>query len=128
MKKVILTSALVLASFSAQADIIKCVFTEPFINSSYSMTQSTLTYTGTEASQNKVIKNVSFQIRSAGVFQLVSKEGKVLQTLVLNRKGSDGMSNVVYPYSVKDSEMKSGANSGIGGCTSNKLKATGELD
>ena len=128
MKKVILSSVVLLASFSAQADIIKCVFTEPWINTSYSMTQSTLTYSGTEANQNKVIKNVSFQIRSAGVFQLVSKDGKVLQTLVLNRKGSDGMSNAVYPYSAKDASLNAGANSGIGGCSSNKLKATGELE
>ena len=98
MKKIFFTSALLFASIS-QADIIKCSFTEPFISSTYSTTQSTLTYVGFDL--NKVIKNVSFQIKSAGVFELVS-HGKVIQTLTLNHQGSNGMSDTIYPFEVKD--------------------------
>lgn len=121
MKKIIIAGTLLLASIS-QADIIKCSFTEPFVDSTYSMTQSTLSYHSVAPEFNKVIKNVSFQIKSAGVFEL-KKDGKVLQTLTLSGKGSDGMSDNTYPYEVADSSMPQYANSGNGGCTSNNLKA-----
>ena len=122
MKKMIALMT-IFAATAARADIINCVFTEPFVDSSYSMTQSTLTYKNFEGGKT-VIKNVSFQIKSAGVFELVSKDGKVLQTLTLNNQGSDGMSDRSYPYDVKDSSMDKNANNGYGGCTSNALKAT----
>ncbi len=119
MKKIFFTSALLFASIS-QADIIKCSFTEPFISSTYSTTQSTLTYVGFDL--NKVIKNVSFQIKSAGVFELVS-HGKVIQTLTLNHQGSNGMSDTIYPFEVKDQSGIMNANVGFGGCVSNQLKS-----
>lgn len=122
MKKYVVLFSL-LATTAAHADIINCVFTEPFVNSSYSMTQSTLTYTNFESGKT-VIKNVSFQIKSAGVFELVDKSGQVLQTLNLNGQGSDGMSDRSYPYDVKDTSMNKNANNGYGGCSSNQLKAT----
>ena len=120
MKKLILNSLILMAS-TGHADVIKCVFTEPFVDTTYSMTQSTLTY---QESENKirVIKNVSFQIKSAGVFELIAKDGQVLQTLTLNNRGSDGIKDDIYPYEVQDSSMLSNANLGIGGCTSNQLK------
>lgn len=120
MKNMIVVS-LLLASSLAQADIIKCRFTEPFIVSEYSTSQSTLTYESFEYKKT-VIKNVSFQIKSAGVFELVGQDGKVIQTLTLNNEGSDGMSDSVYPYEVKDNSQTTAANSGIGGCYSNYLK------
>ena len=45
MKKLILSMTVLAASLAAKADIINCSFTEPFISSSYSMAQQTLTYT-----------------------------------------------------------------------------------
>ena len=119
MKKIIITTLLLIASVS-QSDIIKCTFTEPFINTIYSTSQSTLTYSGYDI--KKVIKNVSFQIKSAGVFELV-KDGQVLQTLTLNHNGSDGMSDTIYPYEVKDNSPFMTANLGYGGCSSNQLKS-----
>lgn len=120
MKKLYILG-LVLASSVCHADIINCSFTEPFITSSYSMTQSTLTYTDSDG-QKTVIQNVSMQIKSAGVFELRAQDGRVLQTLTLNNNGSDGMSDKVYPYDVKDQGML-GANNGLGGCESNLLRA-----
>ena len=122
MKKLFALSVLLSATVS-QADIISCTFTEPFVSSTYSMTQSTLTYDSFGLGKT-VIKNVSFQIKSAGEFQLVDKKGNVLQTLTLNKKGSDGMSDRVYPFDVTDTSMNKYANNGMGGCQSNKLKAT----
>ncbi|MGZ3770544.1 MAG: hypothetical protein ACXVCP_00755 [Bdellovibrio sp.] len=116
MKNVLILAGVLLSSFAANADVIKCVFTEPFVSTEYSMTRSTLTYHSAMENTDKVEKNVSFQIKEAGVFQLVSKDGQVLQTLTLNHQGSDGMSETVYPYEAK-SEF------GIGGCTSNQLPA-----
>lgn len=121
MKMFVASSILMLASVS-QADVIKCTFTEPFVDTTYSMTASTLTYKSADQSQNKVVKNVSFQIKGPGVFELVDKKGNVLQTLTLNYKGSNGMSDEhVYPYEVQDNDSMMTANNGVGGCSSNYL-------
>jgi len=126
MKNLVLTATLIFASLASHADIIKCNFTEPFVVSSYSMAQQSLSYYSNSGPNGEqvvnVINNVSFQIKDAGVFELVSKDGKVLQTLTLNNKGSDGMSDNIYPYDVKDNTMNTFANSGYGGCQSNALK------
>jgi uncharacterized membrane protein len=121
MKQILLALTIV-APLTASADIIKCSFTEPFVNSQYSMTESSLTYKGIEGKATK-IKNVSFQIKSAGVFELVAKDGTVLQTLTLNHAGSDGMSDLIYPYDAKDNTLNT--NLGYGGCESNYMKRTG---
>lgn len=127
MKKMtfaILATGMMVSSL-ASADVIKCVFTEPFVNTTYSMTQSTLTIEAAGEGKS-VIQNVSFQIKGAGQFELVAKNGKVLQKLSLDNKGSDGMSDKNYPFTVQDLSQSKMANNGIGGCTSNSLKATGE--
>lgn len=122
MNKLFATAALMLFANVSHADIIKCSFTEPFISSTYSTTQSTLTYIDHgDIEAKRVIKNVSFQIKGPGAFELVDSKGTVLQKLTLNNNGSDGMSENVYPYEVQDLGMY-GANNGIGGCSSNYLK------
>lgn len=120
MKTSLFTAFCLLLSLSAKADIIKCEFTEPFLTTTYSMAQQTLSYVyeGTEKGDpvNQVIKNVSFQIKAAGVFELVGQDGVVIQTLTLNNKGSDGMSETIFPFEVKEAV-------GYGGCVSNHLKS-----
>lgn len=121
MNKLFATTAVLLLSSISHADIIKCNFTEPFVTTTYSTTQSTLTYD--DASTGKsVIQNVSFQIKGPGAFELVNSKGQVLQTLTLNNQGSDGMSNNLYPYEVRDNKISRFANGGVGGCSSNHLK------
>ncbi len=120
MKKLIITSIGLLMSVSATADTIQCHFTEPFVHTTYDMSQLTLTYDMYGVPKN-LIKSVAFQIKSAGEFQLVSKEGEVLQTLKLNNAGSDGMSDDIFPFEVKDNNKIMTANMGIGGCSSEKL-------
>ncbi len=113
---------LVLAfNISAQADVITCVFTEPFVNTTYDLAKQTLTVEQYEG--KLVVKDVSFEIKSAGKFHIVSQDGVVLQKLDLNGKGSDGMSDTVFPYEVTDTSMDKFANNGIGGCYSNHLKS-----
>jgi uncharacterized membrane protein len=79
------------------------------------MAQQTLA-TSNMGEKPEVIKNVSFQIKGPGKFELVGKDGKVLQELTLNQNGSDGMSEIVYPYEAKAGPL-------FGGCSSNYLKA-----
>lgn len=96
---------------TAQADIIKCNFTEPFVNFEYSMTQSAMHVN--DANYGKyTIKNVSFQIKDAGYFELFDKNNNVLVRLYLDNNGSDGMSDYVYPYTAEWDGL-------YGGCTSN---------
>lgn len=117
MKKLVLALTLV-APFFAQADIIKCSFTEPFITTTYSMTQSSLTWVDNVTQTKKVIKNVSFQIVGQNQFELWDKNKNVLMKMNLDYKGSDGMSDLTYPYAVEWTSK------GLyGGCESNFLKA-----
>lgn len=122
-KKFSMLFVISLISFGAKADIIKCIFTEPFITTIYSMSQSTLTIQDPNLKSPKVLKDVSFQIKAAGKFELVSKEGKILQKLDLNNKGSDGMSEHIYPFEVQDFTWSGDQTNPLwGGCSSNSLK------
>jgi len=116
--KILFVTSLLMMSIS-QADVIRCNFTEPFVASVYSMTQSTLSYVNSDG-KKQTIKNVSFQIKAAGVFELVAKDGTLLQKLTLNRQGSDGMSDRLYPYEAKDNSPIT--HQSYGGCSSNYLK------
>ncbi len=113
----------------AHADIIKCSFTEPFYDTEYSMAQQKLTVSDFEGT-TKSIRNVSFQIKGPGQFELWDSSGNVLQKLNLTNEGSNGMSDFVYPYEVESSDLVygSGANNGIGGCTSNFLHRKEQSD
>jgi hypothetical protein len=71
----------------------------------------------------RIIKNVSFQIKGPANFELVDKSGKILQLVTLNLAGTDGMSDSVYPYDVKDSSITDGLNVLVGACSSNYLKS-----
>jgi uncharacterized membrane protein len=119
----ITAAVLALSAFSAQADIIKCHFTEPFYTTTYSMVQQSLSIKNDAENKTQVIKNVSFQIMGAGKFELRTKKGVVIQEITLDNQGSDGMSDIEYPYSVKWNDILNGANNGIGGCSSNYQKA-----
>lgn len=96
---------------SAQADVIKCTFTEPFISLEYSMTQSSLKISGADIS-TYTIKNVSFQIFGPGSFELWDKNKNAVVILQMDFNGSDGMSDYTYPYSASYDGVQ-------GGCTSN---------
>src|SRR4051794_9763422 len=46
----------------AQADIIRCSFTEPFIETTYSTTDSTLAIKYSAEGRSEILKNISLQI------------------------------------------------------------------
>lgn len=118
--KTLIALMVTLGSLSANADIIRCSFTEPFISFEYSMTQSTLTEIDPVSEYPKTLKRVtkavSFQILGAGTFELWDKNKNVVARLNLNNNGSDGMSDYVFPYDVEYKGL-------YGGCESNFLHA-----
>ena len=61
MKQLLLALAIV-SPLTASADIIKCTFTEPFVSSTYSMTQSTLTYESIDGAK-KLFKKYHFKLK-----------------------------------------------------------------
>lgn len=69
-------------SHPAVADIIKCDFTEPFLSTEYSMAQQTFTIIDPVSEHPKtvrtILKNVSFQIKDAGKFELVDANKKII--------------------------------------------------
>jgi len=117
MRKLLFLAILVLPTF-VSADIIKCTFTEPFLATTYSMAQQSLTVDRAEGGR-QIYRNVSFQIMGSGRFELWSQNRRVLQRLNLNNRGTDGMSDRVYPYSVRYTTADYGPLNG--GCTSNFL-------
>ena len=119
MKNLILSAVLALPALS-QADVLTCTFTEPFITTTYSMVQQKLSWVDNVTGRTKVVRNVSFQIKGPGQFELMDENRNVLQTMILNFNGSDGMSDRVFPY-----EVRWRTKSLSGGCESNFLKATG---
>ena len=121
MGKLILSTCVFFGSVAADAEVIKCYFTEPFVVSIFSTEHSTLSYREASMGIVQTIENVSFRIRDAGFFELVDEEGKILQTLTLNHNGSDGMSDDVYPFEVKDENSAMTGGSNYGGCTSSLL-------
>lgn len=123
--KNLLVAALLATSATAQADIINCSFTEPFFSLQYSTNTSELARSEYDYDTDKMVttktKNVSFQIKGPGKFELLAANKTVLMKLDLNNNGSDGMSDRTYPY---DAELLTEGNSMWGGCESNFLKAT----
>lgn len=94
--KSLIAAALLLLSTNAEADIIRCVFTEPFLNLTYSMAQQKLTVQTPEGTA--VYRNVGFQILGVGHF-IIGPVASPRLDLRLDFHGSDGMSDFVYPYS-----------------------------
>ena len=102
------------------ADSIVCSFTEPFVTSTYNIEDSTLTYSE-DGNGNMTFTNVTFEIKAPGEFSLVGSDGKLLQALYLNNKGSNGMSDTIYPYEVRDYSPIFALKGNYGGCVSNHL-------
>jgi hypothetical protein len=83
----------------ANADIIKCSFTEPFITTSYDTALRRMTVTYDVKKRRTVFDRVSMRELRPRAFELRTTDGKVLQRVERDCQGSDGGSNRVYPYS-----------------------------
>ena len=124
MKRSIFAFAFILSIGAAQAESFECSFTEPFISIKYNTATQKLTVKNEmEGTPADITTGVTYTIASSKKFLLKSSKGQLLATLVLNNKGSDGMSDFVYPYEITSPLGGPGANGGVGGCSSSALKA-----
>jgi uncharacterized membrane protein len=85
----------------AQPPSITCYFTEPFVRTVISLHRHTLTVNFDVKKRKKVERGLSLQVTSPTGLQLKNKAGEVIQELLLSHRGSDGMSDQVYPYEVR---------------------------
>jgi uncharacterized membrane protein len=120
MKNLFLIFGLSMATV-ANAETFTCEFTEPFVTLTYSTGTEALTKKDDATGQVQVLKKVSFLILASGEYSLRNAAGNEVVRLKLDGQGSDGMSDMVYPYSAS-TNLISGANNGIGGCSSVALK------
>lgn len=121
--KLLLLSLVLTASASAQAAIISCNFTEPFFSLKYDTTTYELVRTENDGNGEVVTetKSAALLFKSSTKFELISEDKKVLLKLNLNFNGSDGMSDIIYPY---EAELLMEDGSSLwGGCESNYLAA-----
>jgi uncharacterized membrane protein len=122
MNKLIALTALLVAGVSAKADIIKCSFTEPFYTITYTTGTRVLTVTNDVENKTEVYKNIGLLILGSDKFELRTTKNELVMSLAITGNGSDGMSETIYPYDAKVEGMVKGANNGIGGCESLRLK------
>lgn len=120
---------LALSSFalvnSAQAEVFNCGFTEPFVDVTYDTATQEMTVKTFEFEET-VRSGITFTIEGPNTFVLKDQAGAEVLRMVLDNQGSDGMSDMVYPYSATFAELVVSGNMGIGGCSSTLLPATGE--
>jgi len=92
-------ASLITAAPMARAETFTCVYTEPFVTTSYDEKAQTLTYDDAGAPEkNRVLKNVSIIVLSPNVFALRNDQKTILQRMDHNNRGSDGMSDKTFPY------------------------------
>jgi uncharacterized membrane protein len=81
----------------ARAEAIKCVYTEPFVNTVFDPRSKTVTFT--RMGEEKAVR-FRVSVRETGDnLELIYRPEAFRQTMVKDGKGSDGMSDVVFPYS-----------------------------
>ena len=83
----------VFAPALAQAETLTCIYTEPFVNTVYKSGARQLTLT--RAMEKEVRR---FRVHPADI-DLANRRLAFRQTMVRDGKGSDGMSDTVYPWS-----------------------------
>lgn len=107
-------------SQAALAETITCTFTEPFLTTTYATETRTFTVYDPFAEQGSapvVEKNVELKSTGTNSFDLVSSNGQVIQKLVKSGNGSDGMSDIVYPFEVKWEKNPVTGGELFGGCS-----------
>jgi uncharacterized membrane protein len=121
--KIFFASLIALASSPvAHAEKFTCGFTEPFYTVTYDTGSQKLVSRDDVMRKSTTFRNVAFQIVAPGEFRLSDQRGRELLRLKLTMEGSDGMSNVIYPFEASTEVLLGGANNGVGGCESTLLK------
>lgn len=120
MKQTSILTALAILGHSAatHADIITCFQEEPFIKVTYNTDEGT---SKTEAlGEDPVVhRGLKFVIKGNDRFEIRNANGDVIQILILNYEGSEGVSDLKYPF-----DGGQGINGPIG-CESSELSPTG---
>jgi uncharacterized membrane protein len=106
----------------ASADILTCTFTEPFLTTTYQFEDRTLTILNPFPRTVTVERDVTFRPSGNREFVLLSKTGMLLQKLKLTGKGSDGMSDKLYPFDVEWTTNHSSNGKLFGGCELSVVK------
>jgi hypothetical protein len=99
-----------------KADVIKCSFTEPFMTTSYDTSLQKMTVTYDVEKRRKVFDGITMREIRPKVFEFRNAQGQVLQRVERSCRGSDGMSDRVYPYQAEWILQKL-----HGGCTSSGM-------
>jgi uncharacterized membrane protein len=95
--RTLLLALLLLSGAPALAQPIACVYTEPFINTVFDSRSRSVTITQmTKPGAEKFRVSVR---RGASDLELANRRRSFRQTMVRDGKGSDGMSDTVFPYS-----------------------------
>lgn len=127
MKNLILALTLALASDAfAATSKLECHFTEPFFSLEFDLASgkvtrtepnweddASTTVTKTVAENAKVESDLSDPFLPK--YTVKTQAGEVIAAIQLNMKGSDGMSNIIYPFDIQHAEM-------WGGCESDLIK------
>ena len=103
---------------AAWADVIVCSYTEPFIRTLYDTSLKTMTVVHDVQPRREILNRISMREIRPGVFEFRSAAGRTVQVIERNCRGSDGMSERVYPYAAQWIARKL-----HGGCASNRLKS-----
>jgi hypothetical protein len=109
-----LVGAMTSASLS-RSEIIKCTYTEPFITTIYNSDTHEVTISNNALKTVTKLANVSRRTIKPKVFELRNAKKTIVQTMELNHRGSDGMTDTVYPYDSQWNKLH-------GGCTSSRLR------
>jgi uncharacterized membrane protein len=120
LSSALFSATALLVSATANADVIVCHQTEPFITETFNTDKGTVKVEDANLPAPTIEKGLKFVIRGAGKFEILSADGKVRRALELTGQGSDGMSDREYPF-----DGGAGINGSIG-CESTALKAKNE--
>lgn len=90
-------TAILAGSTAARAEIIKCIYTEPFVNTIFDSHGKKIAMTRAE---EKGAQSFRVSVRkTGGHIELTNRPMAFRQTMDKDGRGSDGMSDTVYPYS-----------------------------
>lgn len=116
------------AHASIPAEVYHCSFTEPFFSIDYNEADLTLAKVGPEdyveqpngtfLEVPRIEANVTSHIASDGKLEFIDSNGVIRYTLELTGKGSDGMSDAIYPYEAVSKTAVDTQLGQIGGCYS----------
>ncbi len=134
MIKKILTLAVLFSATTSMATELTCQFTEPFVTVKYQISTGEMTVIADDFQSIPAIQGLDIVFVNAGEkneqFNVLNSSKEVLLRIIPDGKGSDGMSDRVFPYSavltlpnlnVKDLHLEGPLH---GGCETETVRAT----